>query len=149
MANPAAVGDAEGEWFEIINVDSAAIDLAGWEIADDDGIEHIFTESVVVEPGEVLVFCTSAIDTINGGIESAYECTGLSFVNSNDEIYLTHPDGTVVDVVRWNDANQLPMDAGQSAILVDPLLDNRWSGNWEAATTTYGDGDYGTPGVVN
>jgi len=149
MANPAAVGDGEGEWFEIMNVDSVAVDISGWEIADDDGIEHVFTESVVIEPDEVLVFCTSAIDTINGGIESAYECSGLSFTNSNDEIFLINAEGGVVDMVRWDDSNVLPMDAGQSAELIDPLKDNRWSVNWEAATTTYGDGDFGTPGVVN
>lgn len=41
MKNPAAVPDATGEWFEIMNVSTQTVDLNGWSISDEDEDEHL------------------------------------------------------------------------------------------------------------
>jgi hypothetical protein len=51
--------DRDAEWVELLNVSSTAVDLAGWSLTYDyptDGAAIIATESLVVRPGQRVVF---------------------------------------------------------------------------------------------
>ena len=48
MANPAAVSDSNGEWFEIFNTSSNAINLNGLIIKDNGSNLHIIDHSMPV-----------------------------------------------------------------------------------------------------
>ncbi len=45
MQNPRDVNDSAGEWFEVFNPTTAAIDLEGWTIRDDGSDSHVITAS--------------------------------------------------------------------------------------------------------
>jgi hypothetical protein len=51
--------DRDAEWVELLNVGSTTVDLAGWSLTYDyptDGAAIIATESLVVRPGQRVVF---------------------------------------------------------------------------------------------
>ena len=53
MRNPAAVGDSNGEWFEVHNTTAAPVNLAGWTITDDASDRHVIKGSLVVPGGRL------------------------------------------------------------------------------------------------
>jgi len=48
MRNPAAVGDSDGEWFEVHNTTSAPVDLTGWTLTDGASDRHVMKGSLLV-----------------------------------------------------------------------------------------------------
>ncbi len=77
--------DRDAEWVEFLNVGSTAVDLAGWSLTYNypmDGAGAISTESLVIRPGQRVVF--------------HYE--GLRLRNdANTVIRLLDPAGAVID----------------------------------------------------
>ena len=71
-------------------------------------------------------------------------------VGGDDEIVLTDADGRTIDEVSWD--RDWPVQTGVALQLdADHVADsdNATEHSWCAATETYGDGDYGTPGGAN
>ena len=48
MQNPSAVGDSEGEGFEVYNPTSLPIDMLGWTVMDNGVDSHTIASSVLV-----------------------------------------------------------------------------------------------------
>ena len=51
--------DRDAEWVELLNVGSTTVDVVGWSLTYDypiDGVEIIATESLVIRPGQRVVF---------------------------------------------------------------------------------------------
>ncbi|MCK6502456.1 lamin tail domain-containing protein [Myxococcota bacterium] len=151
MMNPVAVGDAYGEWFEVKNTSSELIDLGGWRLTSDDGDELTVDAGVRIDPGAVLVFGLTSDTTLNGGVPVDVEYTreDLSLADTADAIFVYVGDKAVSEVsysAGW------PITAG-SSLSLDPYFgpdDNLTSPDlWCAATSEYGVGDQGTPGVDN
>ncbi len=149
-ANPEAVGDMEGEWFEIEIL--ADFDLNGLQIGrdvEDDADETIAAvDCLPVSAGDRVVVARSADEMINGGVPAeviVWE-SGVSLKNSDGSLWLGS-EGTILDVVTW-----AGVPTGGSTQLhpgsVDPSA-NDDLGNWCPATTPYGAGDEGTPGAMN
>ena len=68
MANPKAVSDQLGEWFEIYNASSDAFDLEGLKISDE-GIDAVeLVSSLIIPSGDRLVFGPSATRADNGDV---------------------------------------------------------------------------------
>lgn len=86
MANPAAVSDTAGEWVEIFNTSTHAIDLGGLSLGDDASDDHqIATMSdLSIAPGDYLVLGRSAV--AGEGADYVYDHFRLG--NSRDEIVL-------------------------------------------------------------
>lgn len=153
MQNPGAVGDSEGEWFEVYNSGASAVDLNGWTISDLDFDSHTISGSVVVPAGGYVALCRSATTATNGGVTCAYEYGGaIVLANGDDEIILD--DGVAeVDRVQYDGGPSFPDPNGASMeLLGDPAaVDNNVGSNWgeTPGTTTYGDGDAGSPGAQN
>ena len=158
MADPllAAGGASWGEWFEVTNVTAEPVDLQGWTIASGGGSSqppHTITSSVVVPPGGYIVLGRGDDSALNGGITLDYNYfTGTSstiFLDATDWLALRNPSGATVDSVRWTSSATIVK--GVTRALRDPSSDNTSvdGAAWAYSTTTFGDGDFGTPGAAN
>ncbi|MEX1382578.1 lamin tail domain-containing protein [Lutibacter sp.] len=151
MQDPNAVGDAAGEYFEVYNTTASDIDMQGWVISEVGLESHTIASSVIVPANGYAVFARDADTLLNGGFTVDYQFTGFSLANTNDEIILTS-GATEIDRVVYSDILGYPLIAGKSMELslgaYDSVANNAGS-NWGVATTTYGDGDFGTPGAEN
>lgn len=149
-ANPSAVGDADGEWFEIHAL--ADFDLNGLEIGKlvgDPAEETMLDPACMpVSAGEYVVVAKSEDPTVNGGVpfEVIRWITDMSFTNSSGSLWLG-VGGEVLDAVTWGSvgdgkATQLDPDS------LTPEANDALT-NWCPATLPYGDGDLGSPGLAN
>lgn len=150
MQNPAMVWDSVGEWFEIHNPGSKAVDLAGWTITDELSNTHVIEGSLVVEPGGYLVFGRDADTGRNGGVTVDHVTgTDIFLFNSSDRLVLLDSGGREVDRVVWDDGATFPDPNGASMSLASVRSDNSVGANWCTSTTVFGAGDLGTPGRAN
>lgn len=149
MPDPEAVGDAEGEYFEVYNTTASDIDMQGWVISGTGLESHTIASSVIVSANDYAVFARDADILLNGGFTADYQFTGFSLANGSDEIILTS-GVTEIDRVVYN--SSFAFAAGKSMELslgAYTSAANNVITNWGIATTTYGDGDFGTPGAEN
>ncbi|HEV2146305.1 MAG TPA: lamin tail domain-containing protein [Longimicrobiaceae bacterium] len=147
MADPAAVADDAGEWFEVHNWGTAAMDLQGWTVVSNNDAAHVVATSVSVPAGGYVVLGRNGNSKQNGGVTVGYVYgTGLTLANSSDWLVLRDPSGATVDSVAWSS-----VPAGASRGVRDPSVDNTAMGgtNWTTQTTAYGKGDKGTPRARN
>jgi hypothetical protein len=148
MQNPAAVSDTSGEWFELFNPDAVAVDMYQWRIADLGSNSHVITDHLVVPADGYAVLGRSTSG--NGGVAVDYAYgSDISLGNGADELLLFDATDLEVDRVEWDGGPAFPDPSGASMALLDPVLDNNVGANWTVSTTPYGDGDLGTPGMVN
>ena len=109
MANPSALPDSEGEYFEIFNDGTAAIDLAGLEITDLGSDSFTVDENFVVAPGEHVVFGKSELAAL-GAADLVYG-SAMSLTNSADAIVLSR-NNTVLDRMAYD--SEFPAAAGRA-----------------------------------
>ena len=96
MNNPDAVSDPNGEWFEVHNYGTNAIDLLGYEISDLGSDSHIISESVIIEAGSYVVLGRQGNFFTNGGVNVDYVYgNDIALSNFDDEIILTDENGIV------------------------------------------------------
>ena len=147
MADPSAVTDDAGEWFEVHNWGASAIDLQGWSIVSNNDAAHTVSTSVTVPAGGYAVLAREANRKKNGGVTVSYTYgTGMALANSSDWLVLRDAAGATVDSVAWSS-----VPTGASRGVRDPSADNAAMGgtNWTTQTTAIGKGDRGTPGARN
>jgi len=152
MQNPSAVGDSDGEWFEIYNPTGAAVDINDWTIRDDGIDNHLIDNGgpLLVPAGGYVVLGNNADSGTNGGVTVDYSYGGGFFLsNGADELILEDGGLTEVDRVEWDGGPTFPDPTGASMSLRDPALDNNVGANWCESVTPFGDGDLGTPGSAN
>jgi hypothetical protein len=146
MVNPDALPELEGEWFEILNVSAYdTINLKGMTISDDGTDLHTITVDVLVPPLERVTLARSATP----GFTPDYVYSTFTLGNTGDEIVIT-AGGTEID--RVNYTSGWPYSSGVSMSLSENHLnrvDNDNSANWCSSVSTYGSGDYGTPGSAS
>ncbi|MFC1527189.1 lamin tail domain-containing protein [Candidatus Neomarinimicrobiota bacterium] len=149
MDNPLIVDDNTGEWFEIYNSSGSSLDLNGWEIKDNDSDSHIIQQSLVLTPGEYKVLGKNSNQAVNGGVDIVYQYENFNLDNDGDEIIIKTPLGDIADNVAYDNGLMFPNQEGKTRALLDPNMDNNFGMNWREATNTFGNGDYGTPGLKN
>ncbi|MEO1144895.1 MAG: Ig-like domain-containing protein [Cyanobacteria bacterium J06638_22] len=151
LQNPSAVSDADGEWFELYNPTANDIDINGWTIADDGLDSHTIANGapLIIAAGGYLILGRNADSGSNGGVSVDYEYSSYLLANGDDEIILTNTVGVEIDRVEYDGGPNFPDPNGASMSLLDPTLDNNVGANWAPSNTTYGAGDFGTPGAVN
>lgn len=153
MQDPDAVTDGFGEYFEVYNTSSSAIDLLGLVIQDDGSDSHAISMSVLIPAGSHAVLSNNADMTTNGGLSVDYEYTGFTLDNAVDEIIIIC-GATEIDRVNYD--GTFPLGTGIS-VGFDPLLldgsnddvENDLGSNWCQSTSSYGSGDKGTPSMDN
>jgi len=149
MPNPASVSDSYGEWFELYNSGDTTINLSHWFIKSGENEEHIISGdvSLLIDPGQYLVFGKNDNISINGGLVIDYQYSNISFSNNNDELLIINQNGEIVDEVHYT--NDWPFGSGIAMEIHDPESDNGISSNWFSSTLTYGNGDNGSPGTFH
>ncbi len=152
MLNPSLVDDRNGEWIEIYSTSTINVDLLGLVVEDlNAGTMFTVDQSLIIEPNQHLVLSNNNDFSTNGNltVDYEYDSCDLLFSDSTDTIILSYT-GTEFDQVTY-DAT-FPVVAGASMSL-DPLKydrhDNNININWCLGASTYGNGDLGTPGMVN
>ena len=159
MIYPRFADDNVGEWFELRNVGSVWMNLAGYRLADrgvdDTEIAAVSEGSLLVSPGETLVICASADYWSNGGVEcdGTYRYWtfggGFALSNTEDEVQLLTPHGGLVDEVRYADGfaeegASLGLTPSVSSSLLNDDLEH-----WCPQRALIPFGDSGTPGHQN
>lgn len=146
MADPSAVGDDMGEWFEVHNFGATAVNLQGWQIASNNDGGHTIVNSISVAAGGYIVLGRSSNSKKNGGVTVAYQYAGIVLANASDWLALRDVSGVTVDSVAWTSA-----PAGAARGVKTPSADNTDvnGSNWQTQTSTYGKGDKGTPRAQN
>ena len=146
MADPSAVTDDSGEWFEVHNRGATTVNLQGWKLASNNDAVHTISASVSIPAGGYVVLARKS--TGNGGVTVAYAYgTSFSLANTSDWLALRDANGASVDSVSWSSAPP----SGASRGVRDPAADNTAMGgaNWQTQTTVFGSGDRGTPRARN
>lgn len=152
MQNPAAVADGSGEWFEIYNTTGAPIDMQGWIIKDEAtvGEEHTISTLIVPANSYVVLGINSDFAT-NGGVNVDYQYDTISLGNGTDGLII-ECSTTTIDQVVWDNGATFPDPSGASMELDTNFYNatsNDDGANWGMSTISYGDGDFGTPGIAN
>lgn len=166
MGDPSRVADDRGEYVELFNPNTTAVDIGGWRLAS--GPVNPPTEGVTFPAGTSIPACgfvvvvRSTDPAQNGGITGGLAMGSIQLGNNaNDWLTLKDGTGTLVDTVAFSTrANGVVVPpstsptSGASWAVADPMADNTivaGNANWALtpAGTTYGAGDRGTPGTGN
>ena len=153
MRNPKLTPDLKGEWVEIMNISTLALDINGWTLKDADSDIHVIDAggALVVEAGQMVVLGNEADPETNGGVDVDYQYSSLVLANDTDELMLVAPGGLVIDSVVFSD-EEFPDTTGK-AMSLDPeattAAANDDGANWCDAGFILPGGDFGTPGLPN
>ena len=151
MQNPAALGDTDGEWFELHNTGTTAVDLDGWTISDLGSDSFTISGSTVIPADGYAVLARNATAMAAEGVTVLYEYTGMFLGNSDDEIILTNASSVEIDRVEYDGGVDWPDPTGASMMWDEETGDNNVGTSWAEAGAehAFGSGDYGTPGESN
>lgn len=161
MIWPLAVKDEAGEWFEVKNTTSKAINLNGLTITEEGGTDlHVINgcaDKMTLQPGQTMALGRNGDKTKNGGNAYGYVYTSVSFKNFADSIVIkanyTAPAQPVeIDKVAWTVSWPIAELKG-SALSLDVTNTNETANDdgksWCASPQALPSGDFGTPGVAN
>ena len=140
-----AVEDQFGEWFEIHNPGSEAVNLQFWSVINSGNAEHLFPFELWVPAGAYVVLTRFSDPAQNGGVQPNYVYTPFSLGNVSEQLTLRDPEGQVVDSVAWGEGTSLLVTSGISWERSAPALDAPWVmayAPWPGSV-----GDWGTPGA--
>ena len=145
MRDPAALADTAGEWFELQNVGADAVDLSGCIIARD-ATELTVSESLELEPGEVITFARSESpgfvpDVVQSKINLPNSASFVLSLSCDGELM----DSITVDSATWPDGPGVAASLSASSL---SAADNDDPAAWCAASAPY-QTDLGTPGDHN
>lgn len=85
--------DQEGEWIEITNGGSTAVDLGNWSIADSSNADpYVFPTETIIDPGESLLIDRSE--------------SGISLNNTNESLQIADYTGEVIDEVSYETSTE-------------------------------------------
>ncbi|MFN2370320.1 MAG: lamin tail domain-containing protein, partial [Candidatus Krumholzibacteriia bacterium] len=150
MQNPYVLADADGEWFEVYNAGTVAVDMNGWTIRDVDFDSHVIAAGgpLVINPGEYKVLGNNALAMAGEGVTLFYQYAGIALGNADDELILETATAVLVDQVVWDDGLTFPDPIGRS-MQWNGMGSNDDGANWGDTGPVFGSGDRGTPGLAN
>jgi hypothetical protein len=160
MYDPDKVTDTFGEWFEVYNASGFAVDLNGLVVSriSSSGSSSNFTVStqLIVPADDFVVFGNNDDTSKNGGVVVDYKYSGFALNNDGIQITLETTLGDIIDTVDFSGgypAGGAGTGGAGTAIALDPNVPDSVSNdnpaNWCSATSVYGGGDFGTPGLPN
>jgi hypothetical protein len=153
MANPSALADNEGEWMEVYNTLSYAVDLQNLVIRRDDANSHKISGSIVLEPGGYCVLARMA--SAVSGSPYVYG-SSITLTNTTTQLSISNYgtdgiDGSLIFAVTYGGTGfSVPAGASLSLSPLHLNASGAQSGsNWCTATSSYSTGDLGTPARAN
>jgi Lamin Tail Domain len=155
LADPSAVGDTDGEWFEVVA--TSDVDLNGLVLGNESATKATVGSQTCLKlaAGASAVFAKKADPALNGGLLDVKASFGFSLANSGARSITVSSGATLVDSITYSAAT-----AGASSQLSSTKLDavlNDTPANFcpTPVGTTYGAsadggvGDRGSPGTAN
>ncbi|MFO7626438.1 MAG: lamin tail domain-containing protein [Candidatus Fermentibacteraceae bacterium] len=137
--------ELKGQYVEIHNRSGEWVNLAGWSLENHQGDTYYFS-SYMLPPSAYFVVGACALSSENGGYYP--NAVWTSFMLSRyGEVTIYSPDHDYADKVDWNGA--WPVYSGASCERINPGWESGLSSSWGASVSTFGQGDYGTPGQQN
>ncbi len=139
----------QGQWVEVFNPGSAAVNLRHWTLEDAAGVLHDIDPggALFVPAGGYLVIGASTDEAVNGGVLVWYAASGLNLGGVVGHVVLRDPNGMEVSRVDWDAA--WPMLPGASMARIDPVAPEGDPASWSASISAWSGGDAGTPGGPN
>lgn len=149
MPDPDAVGDGDGEYFEVYNNSNSPVDMNGWNISDNGSNSDDISSTLIVPAHGFVTIGKSADSEINGGIAVDYTISG-SLSNSDDEVIITDDTGTEIDRVEYGGSSSWPDPTGASMYFTGTVSqDNNDGSLWAISTKSIAIGDdLGSPGFA-
>lgn len=139
-----------GDWVELYNPTSAAIDISGWVLKDEnDTNAFIFETGTVLDSGSYLVVAQqpNIFNEVYPQEIAAIGPMGFGLAGSSDQVRLFDSNGATVDSLQYNDETPWPDGAdgtGYSIELIEAARDNSKPESWR--TSIY---KLGSPGADN
>jgi endonuclease/exonuclease/phosphatase family metal-dependent hydrolase len=97
-----AGSDVNGEFVELLNSGSTAVDLSGWTISDASGLRHTFASGTSLGAGLAVAVFGGAAGIPAGLTNAVAASTGtLSLSNSSDTVTVKNAAGTVVNTATF------------------------------------------------
>ncbi|NUN15234.1 MAG: lamin tail domain-containing protein [Myxococcales bacterium] len=151
MRNPETVPDLAGEWIELYNPTGVEKDINGLILADGDVDFHVIDNGgpLLVPPFGVVVLGRNGELAQNGGVKLDYVYKNFDIANTTDVLWLFGAYGNI-DIVVVDSA--FPKKGGAAMNLDGTKLDsqlNDLADSWCNAWLSIGNGDSGTPGILN
>ena len=148
MYNPKIVNDSKGEWFEIYNPTNQEFDLQGCIFKDNGKDDFTISEQLLIQPQKYLLLGRNNNTSENGGMQLDFTYSGFTLANTEDEIIIVCNEQEI-DRVEYSKEKSFPDKEGYSISLADFKLNNNLGENWCLSTSSFGQGDKGTPGKKN
>jgi len=145
MANPKHVSDSMGEWFELFNPTTEAIDLAGLTLSDDGSNSHTISadDILLINPGQYFVMARNSDSTSNGGVIADYVYSGFTLGNSGDQIVFSN---NLTELLRLNYSAGFDTAGTSMELIGNTMTEANYA--LTNAGFTYNLDDIGTPGVA-
>lgn len=141
-------GDSDDEWIELYNTGGEEVDISGWKIGDQIGMDTI-PSAIPIQPGEYVVIVTTGT-SVTGIPTSAKIITlpngniGSGLNNIGDNIYLLNSSDVEVDRMGYGNSNifggNLPSSPGinQTIRRVPNGVDTDAPGDWQNGISSIG-----------
>ena len=139
MANPSAISDTLGEWFELYNPTIEPINLRGIDLGDDGRDRHRFDSDLLILPSEFLTLARST----DPGFEPDYIYGNFTLANSDDEIVFR--DG-LLELLRLDYGSGFAQAGVSRELQQLPMIALNYG--LTLASHSFGSGDIGTPGIA-
>ena len=144
-----SVVEEDGQWFEVFNYSGRDLRTGGLTLSDSSGNSFTLADREL-PAGTYWTFGRENSTGRNGGVSIDFEYGETLFFGTDDSLTLTSSSGEVVDTVVWSSAEWPVVEGASMLFCGDPtFIDNVDPEDWIGATSTFGDGDLGTPGEWN
>ncbi|HEX6982735.1 MAG TPA: lamin tail domain-containing protein [Balneolaceae bacterium] len=109
-ANKDRKADDGDEFVEIVNKQSAAVDISGWTFADGDpgapNVQYTFPQGTVVPANGALVLSEGQPDGYFGGAVVQTIDGGLSLNNSDETLFIQNENGSIIDRISYGESTE-------------------------------------------
>jgi len=141
-----------GDWVELYNPGTSAMEVGGWIFKDsDDGHAFAIPPGTLIPAGGYLVLCEelAAFMALFPDVTSALGDLGFGFSGGGELLRLYDAEGALHDSLVYDDAPPWPIEpdgGGPTLELINPELDNALPESWAASVLPF---DHGSPGERN
>ncbi|HEB87213.1 MAG TPA: lamin tail domain-containing protein [Gammaproteobacteria bacterium] len=145
MANPSAVSDRFGEWFELFNPTMDSLVLNNLVLSDNGSNQHQITAAndLLINSGQYFVLARNGDTNINGGVVADYVYSGFSLNNTSDAIIISSDN---IEITRLEYSAGFVKNGKSTELFSLPSEIDDYQTTPD--NLTYGVGDTGTPGVA-
>lgn len=137
--------ETDGEWIELYNRSGGWVNLADWTVENEYG-QTVVLSTYLMPPESFFVLAACGDPSLNGGHSPDFTYSGFTIQNVG-KLTLYNGSRQVADQFTYDD--QWPIYPGSSCERINPGWVSGMASSWASAVRAFGDGDLGTPGMLN